>query len=300
MEPLDRARGDDAGEAWSLLAATVPRRLGDALLALLGAESLGVWAAEPEGDEVRLRFYFASTARAREARSAAERTLRHAGVDLARCELTLCGVADERWLERYQQSLQPFPLGSRFVVCPAGQAAPGGGRVSLQLVPGRAFGTGEHPTTRLCVELIERRLRPGDRWVDLGCGSGILSLVALACGAREVLALDVDPSAVEVAREVLARNGAEGRVELVQGSTPQVPAGRDGIVANILSPFFLEQAPELARRLRDGGMLLASGFDAVQHREVREALSAVGLREVEQAAHGEWRATASVRERSDG
>ena len=293
MRPVERT--------WSALLLRVPDPLSDELLALLSDRSLGAWSVSSEANGSELRLYFGTQDEAESARQDAARFIERAGTDPARCELTLLSVPDGHWVERYQAGLQPFHFATRFVVCPSGETAPAGERIPIRLVPGRAFGTGEHPTTRLCAELLERRMHPGQCWVDLGCGSGILSLVALACGAGEVLAVDTDPDAVDVAREVFDANDATGEILVRRGSTNDLPDERDGIVANILAPFFHAQAPTLAHRLRPGGTLIASGFDAAQVDEVEQALSRAGFRVVERRGMEDWRALACVRaeERDD-
>jgi ribosomal protein L11 methyltransferase len=284
---------NDRGErTWSALRLRVPAPQGDALLALLTAESLGAWSKD--GDDAGLLLYFADREAAERARRTARGFVLRSGADLSQCEMTVLDIPDEHWLERYQAGLRPFPLASRFVVCPSGEGPLEGDRIPIRLVPGRAFGTGEHPTTRLCAESLERFVQSGDRWVDLGCGSGILAIVARFCGAAEVLAVDVDPDAIEVAREVLRTHRADDRIVLRRGGVEQLPGGRDGIVANILAPFFLEHAATLARSLRPGGTLIASGIDAESVDEVAAALEAEGLRTVERTALDDWRALALV------
>jgi ribosomal protein L11 methyltransferase len=280
---------------WSALLLRVPAPLSDELLALLSDRSLGAWSVGSEANGSELRLYFGTQEEAESARQQAARFLERAGTDPARCDLTIQPVPDEHWVERYQAGLRPFHFATRFVVCPSGETPPAGERIPIRLVPGRAFGTGEHPTTRLCAEFLERRMRPGQCWVDLGCGSGILSLVALACGAGEVLAVDTDPDALEVAREVFDANDATGKILLRGGSTKDLPGEQDGIVANILDPFFHEQASALAGRLRPGGTLVASGFDSAQVDEVEQALSSAGFRVDERRGMEDWRALACVR-----
>lgn len=274
----------------------VPAPAGDELLALLSHRTLGAWADGNRENFTDLRIYFGTLEEAEEARREATRFLDSAGLDPAQYDLKVRSVPDEHWSERYQAGLRPFPFASRFVVCPSGETPKQAGRIPIRLVPGRAFGTGEHPTTRLCAELLERRIQPGEHWVDLGCGSGILSLVALACGANGILAVDTDPEAIAVAREVFEMNDATTRVVLLEGSTSSVPAGADGIVANILAPFFHEEAPALARLLRPGGTLVASGFDTAQTGEVSESLARAGLPVVERVGLEDWRALACVRQ----
>jgi ribosomal protein L11 methyltransferase len=152
-------------------------------------------------------------------------------------------------------------------------------RSPILLVPGRAFGTGEHGTTRLAVEALEQHVTPGSAWLDLGTGTGLLALVARHLGAGRVIARDNDPDAVEVAREVLRANGSAHGVELRQGSMEELAAASfDGIVANIVAPFFLAHAAEVAALLRPGGLLLATGLLAEEEGKVGSALERAGLR----------------------
>jgi len=169
----------------------------------------------------------------------------------------------------------------------AGAAAPLAGRTRLVLVPGRAFGTGEHPTTRLAIEALERHVTPGSRWLDLGCGSGILSLVASCCGAAEVLALDVDPVAVRVARAAMRRNPV-GRGVVVRLGTQAGVGIWDGVVSNISATHLCECAAQLARLPRPGGTLVVSGFVEAERDEVWQALERAGLRRIETRHSVEW------------
>ena len=146
------------------------------------------------------------------------------------------------------------------------------------------------PTTRLCAEALERRLQDGQRWVDLGCGTALLSMVAVHSGAAEVLAVDVDPEAIAVAREVLQLNGLLERVGVAEGSTEVVAAGApwDGVVANIAGSYFLGRAVETAGVLCEGGLLIASGVLVDDVPEIESALTAAGLRRVELERSEAW------------
>jgi len=202
----------------------------------------------------------------------------------------VAAVPDGRWVESYQESLRPFALGRGFLVCPASLPTESGDRRPLRLVPGRAFGTGEHPTTRQCVERLESLVRPGDRWLDLGCGTGVLSLVIRFCGASSVLGLDVYPEAVAVARVVLAAKGAPDGVRFEQGTLEARSApAMDGIVCNVSASLLVERAADLAACIRPGGLLVASGFlVAEDEEEVRRALEAGELRALDHGSDDGW------------
>ncbi len=250
-----------------------------------GRLALGAQGAEVGEGFVRIWFSTVEAAQARAAELQLERSVR------------VHPVEEEPWLERYVASLGPLPLGRRFVVLPHERAGPAGGRIALHIAPGRAFGTGEHPTTRLCAEALERFVPAAPLWLDLGTGTGILALVAACCGARSVLALDVDPEAVAVARANVARHGLSGTIRVAQGSLERTRPGRfDGIVANLSAPFFAQEAPALCARLRRGGRLVASGFPVEAREEVFGALRRAGLELEEQHELEGWVAAVFRRE----
>lgn len=269
----------------------LPADLVERTLAALPAGCLGADQTAEGAGPARIRAYWPSLDAARAAgRDLRERLAGAAGA------LTIDARAldDGRWAERYQQGLRPFPLGRSFVVHPGGPAPePAGepGRFVLRLVPGRAFGTGEHPTTGLCVELLEGAVRAGERWLDVGTGSGILAVAAAVCGASRVLALDTDADALEVAREVVRQNGVAKRVELRHGSVAAAGAESwDGIVANVETPFFLAAAPALAGCLAARGRLIASGIPEPEADAVSRAFAAAGLHPLERRARDGWAA----------
>jgi ribosomal protein L11 methyltransferase len=139
------------------------------------------------------------------------------------------------------------------------------------------------------VKALERHVGSGERWVDLGCGSGILAIVARHCGASAVLAIDVDPQAVRVALEVVSRNDVAGAVRVVEGTETDVtPGAWDGVVTNITTSHFLRSAPGLAAGLRPGGYLIASGFLERESSVVGAALVEAGLVEIERERLEDW------------
>lgn len=271
----------------------MPSGVADELIARF-ADCLGVEVGEPEGDgRVQISWFVDTREEARALAQGVERELARRGLP---AELATEAVLDEGWVAAYQRSLVPFPFASRFLVCPAGP--PGGDlpedRVPLRIEPGRAFGTGEHPTTRMCAALLEREVRRDTRWIDLGCGNGILSLVARHCGAREVLAIDVDPDAVEVAGGTIRANGITG-ISVREGSVEAAERGWDGVVANILAPFFLERAADLTPLVRPGGVFVISGLLASERDRVATALEAAGITVREVLRDGEWAAFLGAR-----
>ena len=279
---------------FTLVRLAVPEHSADEVLGLLGGHACGARCDERGDGTVDVQLYF-------ESRALAEAALERARAWLGRlADPVVSAVEDEPWVERFQAGLAPFDVGSRFRVLPGPDAPHAAAeRIALRLTPGRAFGTGEHATTALCVELLEHGVRPGSRWLDLGCGTGILALAAYHLGAAEVDALDDDPEAVAVARRVLVENGVpERRVRATLGSLDAVAARSfDGIAANLALPFFLAHAAGIAERLEQGGLLIASGFLEPDVPELVRALAAAGLVARSPRVRGEWAALLAARER---
>jgi ribosomal protein L11 methyltransferase len=282
-------RATPEGSRWGVVRADVPVELEEPLVAVTAEGALGA-TFEPLGEgRGRLEIWAASEERAADLAVAVRAVLIAAARDPDSCRLRVEGLPDGRWVERYQAGLQPFALSERFAVDPGGRGRTVPGRTTIDLVPGRAFGTGEHPTTRLCAAALERRVRRGSRWVDVGCGSGILCVVADLLGAGAVLGVDVDAQAVEVARRVLAANRAGRGVELRVGSCAAAgPRAWDGIVANVEAAFFLREAASVSALLLPAGRLLACGILREDCGEVAGALEGAGLREVGRAAEDGW------------
>jgi len=206
-------------------------------------------------------------------------------------ELETSEVADEDWANAWKAHYHPVRIGRRFLVRPLWtDVPPEVDRITLDLDPGMAFGTGLHPTTQLCLEALEDLDLAGKRVLDLGTGSGILAIAARKLGAEEVLALDLDSVAVEVARGNVAVNGVGEGVAICQGTLPlDAPRRFDLVLANIIARVIVDLAPHLADSLEADGVLVASGIIDDREEEVASALRAAGLT-VQVASRGNWRA----------
>jgi ribosomal protein L11 methyltransferase len=187
---------------------------------------------------------------------------------------TTRSVADEDWVRLTQSQFEPIHIGKNIWVVPSWHEAPDPAALILELDPGLAFGTGSHPTTRLCMEWLEAHPAPGRTVLDYGCGSGILAMVARKLGAAPVTGVDIDPQAIESARDNAARNGVEDIEYYVPDDFAQsahADAKFDIVVANILSSPLKLMAPMLSGRVADGGALVLSGVLARQADEVAAA-----------------------------
>ncbi|WP_257249177.1 50S ribosomal protein L11 methyltransferase [Burkholderia cepacia] len=174
-------------------------------------------------------------------------------------------VEEQDWVRLTQSQFEPIPIGERIWVVPSWHDAPDPDALVLELDPGLAFGTGSHPTTRLCMEWLEQSVKPGQSVLDYGCGSGILAILAKKCGANPVIGIDIDPQAVESARQNSERNHAE----VTYGLPDACPDGEfDIVVANILSNPLKLMASMLASKVKPGGRIALSGVLARQADEV--------------------------------
>jgi len=285
--------------SWGVIVVEVDDLLADDLSVVLGQEGLGSETAGVSAGRSEVRLYFPDTQVARAKLDDVRRMLTARGAYGEAGEPRIEQVEDRHWVETFQASLRPFELGERFRVHPEGGEWPKtrpDGRRPILLVPGQAFGTGEHPTTRMCAALLERNVAPGDSWVDLGCGTGILSIVAHHCGAAEVHGFDNDPHAVVVARETLAANRLEGPIRVSLGSIAEASRRTwNGVVANIELPFFLAEARYVAGQLQPRGLLIASGFLGRDVGDVAAALQGAGLTPVDRGLEGPWAAIAAAR-----
>jgi len=214
-------------------------------------------------------------------------------------DLAVQPVHEEDWAAAWKQHFPVLRVGKRLVIRPTWrrhQARPGD--VVLALDPGMAFGTGLHPTTRLCLAGIERwadaGLVDGARALDVGCGSGILAIAAARLGARSVLGVDTDPIAIDSTAANVRRNRLTRRVGASRGSVPvNTPLWRewgpfDLVVANLIASLLVELSPALAASVRPGGRLLASGIFIDREPEVVRAFEGVGLRIVGREHETDW------------
>jgi ribosomal protein L11 methyltransferase len=209
-------------------------------------------------------------------------------------------VHEADWAEAWKAYFPVLRVGRRLVIRPTWRRhrrSPGD--VVLALDPGMAFGTGLHPTTRLCLAgvegLADRGAVTGRRVLDVGCGSGILAITALKLGAASALGVDTDPIAVEATMANARRNAVARRLQARQGSLPSSESPFDVVLANLIAGILVPLAPMLRDELRVGGSLLASGIFVDREAEVRAAFEANELAVVGRFAEGDWVALEAVR-----
>lgn len=239
------------------------------------------------------------------------RSLAQFGLDPGPAQVEAGWVAEEEWAEEWKRYYHPLALGRRLLICPSWEIPdptfePHRKRIILD--PGQAFGTGQHPTTQMAAELLETAGPTGRTVLDVGCGSGILTLAALALGARRVVAIDIDPLACEITRDNLAQNRAlvpgdlKDAVSVIAGSWEVLREGchRDSlpfdiVVANILAEVIIPLAADLGWLVAGDGLFIGSGISAGRRDEVAEALRRYGWTRQEWRDAGDWRAVLARR-----
>ena len=277
-------------------------------------QEVGFVNDEDEGTPVgpiTVRCYLAADEKLEETRQKLEESLFYLGMIQPLPAPVFTPLEDQNWMEAWKVHYRPIPLGRRLIIVPTWLASPEPSRVPIKIDPGMAFGTGTHPTTQLCLELIEgyfdqhkeldagkdpALIRPPVHIIDVGCGSGILSIAALKLGANFALGVDIDEASVTTSRENAAANGIQAdQFEIGQGSVMEVASGMFAIreaplvLANILAPVIVRLFEAgLAKLVQPGGTLILSGILAEQAEGVMSAAKAHGLDLKEKRQLGDW------------
>ena len=248
---------------------------------LLGPEEgFAVRAGEP----VALRVYLPAS----ELGAVLTQRLREELGDFPEVELTARPLYEQDWSVSWREFFGPVEAGRIAIVPSWVEYEAAAEQVIVRLDPGQAFGTGHHETTRLCLAALDEAVQPGMHVLDVGAGSGILSIAAVKLGASRVDAFEIDPIAADVARSNCAANGAEARVTVHGGFPGEGVPPADLAVANVSARADIELAPALAASLKPSGRLLASGFLASDRNDVVAAFAAHGLAPTGEREEHEW------------
>ena len=279
--------------AWQELSITVPHEYVEPISYLFGRYGKGV-STELAGDgQVLLRTYITKGSRQRMARI--DVGVRLVGSiepigDLIVRELP----EDEDWMNSWKSHFKILRIGQHLVIKPTWlelESDTGPEDIVIELDPGIAFGTGYHPTTATCLEAMEQHITPDMTVLDLGSGSGILTIAAIKLGAEQVIALDIDGQAVSAARRNFRRLGINKQVKLGQGSVPHPTARPESIdlaVANISARGVVDRCPFILTALKPGALFIASGLLNTQKQEVAVALEPLGFSLINEWSQEDW------------
>jgi ribosomal protein L11 methyltransferase len=279
--------------SWYLIEITVARPAEDLVSGILfELGSTGIVTLNETEAETKLGAYFDDAREPPAISEAIQKQINWAR--LADSVLSYCWseVPDQDWMQKWKEGFEPLEVGRKLLIAPSWRM-PGdaGGRIVIQMDPGMAFGTGTHETTRLCLESIERYWRGGNL-LDVGCGTGILAIAgALLQPGSRITAIDIDPQAVEVARDNVSANRVQESVEVTEGGI-SVVSGKvfKVVVANLTAEVLVDLAQKLAASIAPGGVLIASGILSPAAATVEAALKVAGLVVTEQTGAGEWAA----------
>ncbi len=260
---------------------------------------------------ITVRAYLPADEQLEDTRQKLEESLYYLGMIQPLPPATFKMIADQNWMEAWKQYYKPIPIGQRLIIIPVWIDSPEPERIPIKIDPGMAFGTGTHPTTQLCLALMEKQietLKVSKAFrifdvIDVGCGSGILSIAALKLGAERALGVDIDEPSVKNSRENADMNGIGDELLLGVGSVTEVRSGKFAfksaplVVANILAPVIIRLFDAgLADLVEPEGAIILSGILQEQAQSVIEAAQATGLRMNEKSQMGDWVALAMNRQ----
>ena len=224
--------------------------------------------------------------------------------DLGSLEVTVKNIAEDDWANNWKKYYKPFPIGEKILIRPSWEELDDdGGRIVLTIDPGHVFGTGSHETTRLCVETLQERLEEGDRVLDIGSGSGILSIASLLLGAKEADAIDIDPNAVDTAYSNAAMNGiGKDTYHVISGNVLGDEAihngykgqGYDVVVANIVADIIVALCDLVPEYIKVGGTFITSGIIVPRLEDVKEAMAGHGFEVVDVKTDKDWAMVCAV------
>ncbi|MBP2241681.1 ribosomal protein L11 methyltransferase [Cytobacillus eiseniae] len=210
-------------------------------------------------------------------------------IDIGKNAVSINEVNEEEWATAWKKYYHPVKISERFTIVPTWEeyTPVSSDELIIELDPGMAFGTGTHPTTVMCIQALERTVQQGDNVVDVGTGSGVLSIAAAMLGAEKVMALDLDEVAVQSAKQNIELNNVNQIVNVSQNNLLDgVETGADIVVANILAEVILRFTDDVASVVKQGGYFIASGIIEPKKEEVKEAIIQAGF-EIEEILHME-------------
>ncbi len=211
-------------------------------------------------------------------------------IDKGLGEVVFTEISEDDWAHSWKKYYKPIKIGPKVVVKPTWESYdPQEGEIVVEIDPGMAFGTGTHETTSMCIKLLQEYVTPGSVVVDVGCGSGILSIISAKLGAKKVIGIDSDEVAVDVARKNINLNNVEQKVAIIKGNLLEgIRQKADLIVANITADVIIKLAQEVGELIKSEGLLIVSGIIKERRYEVKNALERNGFDIKQEMEHSDW------------
>ncbi len=221
-----------------------------------------------------------------------------------RLEAELSSIREEDWANNWKKYFKPVNVGEKLVIKPSWEEYNGdGNRIILEIDPASSFGTGQHHTTRLCLELLEKSIKDGDKILDMGCGSGILSIGAVLLGAENAVAVDIDENSAATAAENAVKNHIPnekyktyfGNILSDEKLAEEINAKYDIITANIVADVLIAMKDYFARYMKNNGILIVSGIITERTDEVADAIESAGFKKLEISTKEGWTAVKFIK-----
>lgn len=206
-------------------------------------------------------------------------------------------IEDEDYLNNWKKYFKPFKIGKNIIIKPSWEDYKAKEEdIIIDIDPGMAFGTGTHETTSLCIEALETYLKKDDIVYDIGCGSGILSIVSAKLGAEKITSIDLDPLCVKISKENILNNNLQDKIEVKKGNLLDVVEGKaDLIVANIIAEAIITMSDSIGEYIKSGGVFISSGIILSKKDSVVEALERNNFKIYETKTQGEWVSIISIK-----
>lgn len=280
---------------WLALSLLISKELAEPISSFLMEKgATGIEEVEEDFKRERLKTYFLQDGGEQKAVRSLQRylkSLQEINPKLPHIEIEAASIPEQDWGENWKRFFKPLRVGSRFVVKPPwARIRLKRGEIPIEITPGMAFGTGTHATTKLCMESLEKRLKKrGLSVLDVGTGSGILSIAAAQLGAEEVFGIDIDQLAVEIARENVSQNQVSDTVRIKKGRIGDIRKRFDLVVANLDFRSLKKMRIALIRHIKRHGFLILSGVLETEEERLRQGYTRTGdLQWIEAIQEGEW------------
>lgn len=283
------------GELAEAIAETISRYVSNGVVVESGVDYKNGYDPGSPNDEVRVYGYIPVDDELEDTKQRINEAIWHLSQIQFIPEPAYRTIEDQDWMESWKKNYHPIPVGKRLIIVPAWLESPDPERVAVKIDPSMAFGTGTHPTTQLCLEMIDRYIETGQTFIDVGCGSGILSIAALKLGAAHALCVDVDKASVISTGKNAQNNNVKALVETGLGSVREILENRFSlrqapiVAVNIIAPIILQLFDAgLAELVEKPGKLLLSGILEGQSTEIEEAARNSGLKLIHKLQQEDW------------